>query len=162
MSADHDGDSQMVSSVEDSDSDRNTQTPLNQTAQPGVVSPPDSQHRSAMPPSATGAAISNANGKRPINTISNGADEEELAGMLGANGKTRQEFPPKTHERSGYTWNRAEDEPGYAWLNKKAVDEYQRAWDSLVHKDHMVKGRYGDPFEAVDKERALLNSLKQQ
>ena len=64
------------------------------------------------------------------------------AGAVGAAGKgvARQEFPTKTHERSGYQWSRAEDEPGYAWTNKKAVDEYHRAADALVHKDSMVKG----------------------
>lgn len=64
---------------------------------------------------------------------------EELAAMQ-ANGKPRQEFPAKTHDRSGYTWSREEDAPGYAWLNKKALDEYHRAWDSLVHKDSTVRG----------------------
>lgn len=187
MSADQDGDSQMISSPSSSDQEGTTRilTP----AQPTALSPPDSQHRSAMPTSASGSAIANANGKRPLNTISNGADDadEILAMQIGANGAgigkgvTKQEFPTKTHERSGYQWNRAEDEPGYAWLNKKALDEYHRAFDSLVHKESMVRGwsieltlevgervangaagRYGDPFEAADKERAMINSLKQQ
>ena len=120
----------MVSSPEDSDSE------LNQTMQTSILSPPDSQHRSAMPASASGSAGANANGKRPINTISNGAEEVEELGQ-----KPRQEFPTKTHERSGYKWSRAEDEPGYAWLNKKSMDEYHRTWDSLVHKDAMVRGK---------------------
>jgi hypothetical protein len=102
-----------------------------------------------MPTSASGSAIANANGKRPINTISNGTDdtEELIAMQTGANsagaagkGVARQEFPTKTHEQSGYQWNRAEDEPGHAWMNKKALDEYHRAVDALVHKDSMVKG----------------------
>ena len=135
MSADHDGDSQMLSSAEESDFDGNrTQTPANQVAQPSNLSPPDSQHRSAMPVAVSG---SNANGKRPINTISNGADDvEELAAM-----QPRQEFLKKTHEKSGYSWSRTEDEPGHAWMNKKALDEYHRAWDSLVHKESMVRGK---------------------
>ena len=61
----------------------------------------------------------------------------------GAAGKTRQEFPTKTHESSGYQWSRAEDEPGYAWMNKKALDEFHRAAEALVHKEHMVKGELG-------------------
>ena len=118
-----------------------------------------------MPTSASGATLANANGKRPINTISNGAEDadvEEMAAMQPPNnqssgtttlpsitssnagnvGKMRQqqEFPTKTHQASGYSWNKAEDEPGHAWLNKKALDEYHRAWDALVHKDSMVKG----------------------
>lgn len=131
MSADNDAEGQLVSSPEDSDA----QTPQ---AQSTVLSPPDSQHRSAMPTSLS----QNANGKRPINTISNGADDSEELAAMHANGKPRQEFPAKTHDRSGYTWNREEDAPGYAWLNKKALDEYHRAWDSLVHKESMVRGEF--------------------
>ena len=96
------------------------------------------------PPNVAGA---NSNGKRPINTISNGTDdvehEDTLAAMqTSSSAKPRQEFPTRTHERSGYTWSREEDAPGYAWGNKKAVDEFHRAWDALVHKEHMVKGRF--------------------
>jgi hypothetical protein len=140
MSADQDGDSQMISSPSSSDLENAAQT----------LSPADSQYnaRSAMPTSASGSAIANANGKRPINTISNGADEtDEILGMRtsanGANaaaGKAKADFPTKTHERSGYQWNRTEDEPGYAWLNKKAMDEYHRALDGLVHRESMVQG----------------------
>jgi hypothetical protein len=99
-----------------------------------------------MPTSATGAAIANANGKRPLNTISNGADETDEVLAMQASGSAagkvavRAEFPTKTHERSGYQWNREEDTPGYAWMNKKALDEYHRAVDGMVHKDHMVRG----------------------
>lgn len=66
-----------------------------------------------------------------------------------ANGKARQDQPAKTHERGGYTWTRAEDEPGYSWLNKKATDEYTRAWEALQHKDAMVKSELMDAFEAA-------------
>ena len=137
----------MLSSAEDSDFEitaNRTQTPHSQIAQSSILSPPDSQHRSAMPTTASGSTLANANGKRPINTISNGADDAEELAAMQANGKTRQEFPTKTHERSGYSWNRAEDEPGYAWLNKKALDEYHRAWDGLVHKDSMLKGEWSE------------------
>lgn len=47
---------------------------------------------------------------------------DELAAM--ANGKARQDMPVRTHQASGFQWQRAEDEPGYGWLNKKAVDEF--------------------------------------
>ena len=159
MSADHDGDSQMVSSPSDSELESNNRikTPANPVQQQSTLSPPDSQHRSVMPTSASGAAIANANGKRPLNTISNGADETEevaamqaggsgVSGVSGA-GKAavrtdRAEFATKTHERSGYQWNREEDTPAYAWMNKKALDEYHRAIDGLVHKEVMVRGEF--------------------
>ena len=148
MSADNDSDSQMLSSPSSSDLEGQSRTDPPQTS---ILSPPDSQHRSAMPTSATGSAIANANGKRPINTISNGADETDdmqaAGSALGSSGgsgagKARAEFATKTHQQSGYQWNRAEDEPGYAWLNKKALDEYHRAFDGLVHRDYMVKGTF--------------------
>ncbi|KAF7187315.1 hypothetical protein HII31_11403 [Pseudocercospora fuligena] len=155
---------QMLSSTENSDEE--TTTPINQTANTAqVLSPPDSQHRETrsntnMPTSASGSSIANSNGKRPLQTISNGADDmEELQAM--ANGKARADQMVKTHP-SGYQFSRVEDEPGYVWLNKKAQDEYQRAWDQLSHKDVMVKNRFGDTFEMVEKERAIAASLKQK
>lgn len=128
MAAAPDPDSQMLSSPSDSDIDTTTTTPLAQQAAP---SPPDSQHRS-MPTAASGA---NANGKRPLNTISNGLEDGGEDGT-----KPRREFPTKTHAASGYTWDRAEDEPGFAWLSKKAGDEYKRAFNAMVHQDCLVLG----------------------
>jgi len=123
-------------------------TPLEQTINTSILSPPDSQHghdhqtrfTSAMPTSASGATSANANGKRPLYTISNGADDT-IRTMSGNAGKAKADFPPKTHPSSGYTWARIEEEPGYAWLNKKAVDESQRAWDGLAHRDCMVRSK---------------------
>lgn len=141
MSADNDGDSQMLSSPSDSE----TQTPTSQSqslANSTLLSPPELHSRLTAAPGA------NANGKRPINTISNGVDDAEdllgsghLAAAAGG-GKGRAEYAPRTHERSGYTWSREEDAPGHAWLSKKALDEYHRAADVLVHRDLMVKGEF--------------------
>lgn len=120
MSVDNDS---RMSSPDDSD-ENDISTPQAQITNTSILSPPDSQHRETrtMPASASGSSIANSNGKRPIQTISNGNDDmDELAAM--ANGKARQDLPVKTHQSSGYQWQRAEDEPGYAWLNKKAVDE---------------------------------------
>lgn len=142
----------MASSPEASDVE-DIETPAGQITSSSILSPPDSQHRSTsqMPTPAPGAASANENGKRPLTNISNGVEEDvidltsEPTSGPGANaGKARigQDFPPKTHRQSGYTWNTFEDEPGYAWLNKKALDERQRAWDSVVHKDCMIKGGF--------------------
>lgn len=78
MPADPEGDSQMLSSPEESDNDLNT--PKDRTIASSIQSPPDSQHRGesrGMPTSASGASIANSNGKRPIQTISNGNDDVE-------------------------------------------------------------------------------------
>ena len=124
-----------------SPSDSDTQTPLQNSTSNIQILTPDSQSQplrqtSNMPISPTGLAGANSNGKRPINTISNGADDVE---DLASSGKPRQQdFPPKVHERSGYVWEREEDAPGYIWLNKKAQDEYHRAAEALVHREFMV------------------------
>jgi hypothetical protein len=141
--ADYEGDSQMTSPSDSEDpstpNTANLATSHPASSASAVLSPPDSQHRNT--------AMANANGKRPLNTISNGPDDEEDIQTLfsqtnQAPTKHRADFPPKTHAGSGYTWNRAEDEPGYAWLNKKAMDEFHRAWDGMVHRESMVKGEY--------------------
>jgi hypothetical protein len=72
---------EMLSSPEDSD-DMEATTPVNQIANPtaALTSPPDSQHRGrSMPTSASGASIANSNGKRPLQTISNGHDDMDGA-----------------------------------------------------------------------------------
>lgn len=152
MSADHEGDSHM-SSPDDSDSEL-----AFNPATAALRSPRDSQQ--PLPPTANSSVSvrANANGKRPLNHISNGTDHEGLVDeeepnttalledddattvTMGGNAQTTHDLPPKTHAPSGYTWNRIEDEPGYAWMNKKAVDECNRAWDTLTHRDLMVKG----------------------
>lgn len=158
MSADHEVDSRM-SSPDDSDSE----LALNHAT--ALCSPPNSQLPHPPPPTANSSAPvrANANGKRPLNHISNSTDhegstdegdpststtsallEDEDAATatmtMGGTAPPAHDFPPQTHAASGYTWNRVEDEPGYAWTNKKAVDECNRAWDMLTHRDHMVKG----------------------
>lgn len=85
--------------------------------------------------------MSNANGKRPLVDISNGPEDENgLPGNGDGQQKPRQEFPTKTHAGSGYTWNSAEAEPGWVWSNKKAVEEANRAFEGLVHREFMVRG----------------------
>lgn len=64
-----------VSSPESSG--ENITTPKDRsTTDSSALSPPDSQQRN-MPLSASGASLANSNGKRPIQTISNGSDEVE-------------------------------------------------------------------------------------
>ncbi|GAB7325603.1 hypothetical protein MBLNU13_g09594t2 [Cladosporium sp. NU13] len=127
---------------------------------PALLSPADSQSQTlpTMPTSASGAHLANSNGKRPHGSLSNGADEDEAVETMPNAGRSNP--PTQTHASSGYRWTRAEDEPGYAWTNKKALDEMGRAWDSLAHRDVVVKGRYGDPLEVAEREAALLASLK--
>lgn len=111
--ADNDGDSHMASTPDISDPEDILVDPST-----ALLSPPETQQPSGAPVPPPGA---NANGKRPLNTISSGA------------------HPPKTHASSGYTWTRAEDGPGHLWLSKKALDERNRAWDGVAHKEFGVQ-----------------------
>jgi hypothetical protein len=54
--------------------------------------------------------------------------------------------PAQFHQdhSTGYTWQDEKDAPGYAWLNKQAREESQRAWNNIVDKDRVIKNRYGD------------------
>lgn len=80
-------DSQMISSPEEaSGSSDLVQTPKDSTfVDPATLSPPDSGHSDrntsrAMPTAAPGSNGANSNGKRPIQTISNGMDDLEGEG----------------------------------------------------------------------------------
>ncbi|KAL2353880.1 hypothetical protein BJ546DRAFT_979304 [Cryomyces antarcticus] len=53
--------------------------------------------------------------------------------------------------KNGYTWNRVEDAPGYAWKNRRAMEEAERAWATITHKDRMIKNKYGNPFEGTNR-----------
>ncbi|KAK5152545.1 hypothetical protein LTR04_006419 [Oleoguttula sp. CCFEE 6159] len=64
--------------------------------------------------------------------------------------------------KNGYTWNRVEDAPGYAWKNRRAMEEAERAWATITHKDRMIKSgkgvkanadadKYGNPFEGTNR-----------
>jgi hypothetical protein len=111
--------------------------------------------------SATGLSLAKSNGKRPIQTISDGDDEEEDGTSIGSDASSKpSSFPTETHP-SGYTWTEREQEPGYAWTSEKAQDEYKRAADQMVHKESAVKAEYGDIFEVVEREKAILASMKQ-
>ena len=82
MSADPEGDSHMLSSPDSSSPEpATTRTPVRRSLVPNTLSPPDSQPRRAHPPNmptvAPGASGANSNGKRPLQTISNGNDDAE-------------------------------------------------------------------------------------
>lgn len=108
-----------------------------------LLSPTESQSQSQtlpnMPTAASGAHLANSNGKRPHGALQNGGEEDEAVETMP--NASRSNMPVQTHASSGYRWTRAEDEPGYAWTNKKALDEMGRAWDLLAHKDIAVKGK---------------------
>jgi hypothetical protein len=109
---------------------------------PTTLSPAESQTTLNMPTAASGANLANSNGKRPHGALLNGGEEDEAVESMP--NTARSNAPVQTHASSGYRWSRPEDEPGYSWRNKKAMDEMGRALDGLVHKDLDVRGELLD------------------
>ena len=91
-----------------------------------------------MPTVAPSASGANVNGKRPIESIEHVADGQ---GGVSLSAAIPTDAQVKTHAATGYSWNRPEDEPGYLWKNKKAQDDFNRAWDSLVDKNRRIGSR---------------------
>jgi len=80
--------------------------------------------------------VANANGKRPLSTIDSNGDTHKMQAPRSGATEASSELPEvKTHAQSGYSWTSPEDEPGWAWNNKRAVEEANRAWESLIMKD---------------------------
>ena len=140
------------------------------------LSPPSSQGVPLASPT-NGSHGANANGKRPLSTLDVNGDAYPPSRSTVPT--TSEPGVVHTHEASGYKWTKQEDEPGWAWKNKKALDEYHRAYDTLVMKDLKIGGelilarsqgclrlttadRYGDPFAMADEELATMRSQTQQ
>ena len=70
----------------------------------------------------------NENGKRVASRST------DMGNGISKGGQAQQ------HNPTGYTWDREEDAPGYAWKNKKAQEDYARSWDNVVGKDQMILG----------------------
>lgn len=86
--------------------------------------------------------------------------EVQSSGSAGTGVRSQhlqQQRQTRTHQPSGYTWVRAEDEPGYAWKNKKVQDEAERFGHLLAHKDQVsalkAKG-WCDPLAVVAREKS--------
>ena len=128
--ADFDGDSQMRSSSSSDDSDAMfpaaNEPPTTQTnsvftqLRQADLSPPSSQD----PPDLAGAA-----------SVEDAMDITEGVDLAGGNdrGQAALTGEPMEHERE------LEKEPGYAWKNVKAREEYQRAMDSVVDKHFSLR-----------------------
>ena len=145
-SFDNDGDSLMQSGT----SSPKPSTPSAQIRSVAIsdLSPPDSQgvpltNMPSVAPSASGA---NVNGKRPISSI-DPAQDSQRATSLSASIPTNAQI--KTHSATGYSWHKPDDEPGHSWKNKKAQDEYSRAWDSLVDKNRRIGSQSTAPDQML-------------
>lgn len=48
----------------------------------------------------------------------------------------------RTHQPSGYTWERDDDAPGFLWKNRKARDECAKVMEAVVDLDHVIGRRF--------------------
>lgn len=103
------------------------------------LSPPNSQGPPApISTLASSASAPNANGKRPLSTLESTHDPAspiQPAMLRTTNGAALER---QTHQPSGYSWTQPEDAPGYAWRNKRAVEDAERAWATVLDKDKRV------------------------
>ncbi|KAI4742872.1 hypothetical protein E4T50_06739 [Aureobasidium sp. EXF-12298] len=154
---DNDGDSLMQSG----NSSPKPSTPNAQIRSIAIsdLSPPNSQGVPLpvdMPTVAPSTSGANMNGKRPISSIDHSQESQGGVSLTAA-------VPTDASIRAStsYQYTQPEDAPGYAWKNKKAQDDFGRAWDSLVDKNRKIGNKYGDPFAMADRELAMINGRQQ-
>ncbi|KAI9656880.1 MAG: hypothetical protein M1821_003519 [Bathelium mastoideum] len=111
------------------------------------LSPPSSQSRQA---SSSTNTTSNALAQSALGIASDSAMGTALTNGVGPLANTRSGGASagtgeiKVHEGTGYQWIRVEDEPGYAWRNRKAQEEAMKALEQIVDKEKMIGSRYPD------------------
>lgn len=148
---DHDGGSTMHShsSPADDDSDlfpdEQPATPHHSRQPASDISPPTSLHAANAPAAPSSHTVAqpdqsrlNQNGKRALAM----ANSKATASAGKPNGAA---FTPQVHQPSGYRWEREEDAPGYAWMNKKAQEGLKQGWDAIVDKDKMIRSEIYPP-----------------
>lgn len=64
-------------------------------------------------------------------------------------------------DKSCFTHEPLEDEPGPFSLLKR-LKMRTNARQKMVHKDSMIEAEYGDIFEMVDNENAMIASMQQR
>ncbi|ODH42113.1 hypothetical protein ACO22_01266 [Paracoccidioides brasiliensis] len=143
MSADQDGDSEMLSSSESSQSSPQTPTAfptLGHSANfPGSeLSPPGSQD--AIGAESSKMAYDDSHLKYVAGASSQQPGGDSSGGVGGVGGDEKWEDQSAAISQT---------EPGASWNNKKAEEEYQRAMELVVDQDFSLK-EFGDPFDDKD------------
>ncbi|MCJ1292178.1 hypothetical protein MMC34_003728 [Xylographa carneopallida] len=136
---DRDGDSQMVSSDSGNESD---------SMFPSASDPPTPQNHGATNlEHLQSSQLSPPNSQDPFNTNRN-VTQEDLMDMSDQQfgGLTSAETGNVRGQGSNEEHKDAEKEPGWAWKNKKAMDEYQRAMDQVLDKNFNLR-EFGDLFD---------------
>ncbi|KAK2782213.1 hypothetical protein FQN53_000132 [Emmonsiellopsis sp. PD_33] len=152
MSADRDGDSEMLSSSESSpDSEPQTPTGTSRAGQTSTfpnseLSPPGSQEPSGpRPPKLEFLDVPEKSLRLPRMEYMDAKGEGESA-QVAADGSEGWE-----EEEQGSS--AARQQPGQAWMNNKKADEdFQRAMEYVVDRDFSLR-EFGDPFDDTDMEQ---------
>jgi hypothetical protein len=116
------------------------------------LSPPNSQHRNhadtrptlnstaAVAPNGEAAAMLHDAPSTAMSGIHMTEDGPPATGTMQAQGAV------KTHQPTGYQWINNEDAPGWAWENRKAMEEAVKALEGVIDKGKMVGTKFGDPL----------------
>ncbi|MCJ1384268.1 hypothetical protein MMC17_007384 [Xylographa soralifera] len=136
---DRDGDSQMLSSDSGNESD---------SMFPSASDPPTPQNLSTNTlEHLRSSQLSPPNSQDPFNMNRNVTQEdlmdmsEQQLGEMSSTGLGNTRGGPSNEEQKD-----AEKEPGWAWKNKKAMDDYQRAMDQVLDKNFNLR-EFGDLFD---------------
>ncbi|MCJ1401889.1 hypothetical protein MMC11_005106 [Xylographa trunciseda] len=136
---DRDGDSEMLSSDSENESD---------SMFPSANDPPTPQNLSANAlAQLRSSQLSPPNSQDPFNTSGNMPQEdlmdmsEQQAGELFSTGLGNAKAILSNEEQMDL-----EKEPGWAWKNNKAIDEYERAMDHVLDKNFNLR-EFGDLFD---------------
>ncbi|KAL2430500.1 hypothetical protein ABEF95_009138 [Exophiala dermatitidis] len=106
-------------------------------AAPGELSPPRSQPNSQSS-GTDGGPTTNLNGGR-ANTSAARTTRQSTTQMAG----TRRDDAGPSGNGVHSDQTEQDERPGWGWKNKKAQEDMQRAWDSIVDRDFSLK-EYGD------------------
>ncbi|KAI9700186.1 MAG: hypothetical protein M1820_006854 [Bogoriella megaspora] len=108
------------------------------------LSPPNSSHRVSHHPQPSKTLPGQGILDFSSSSSSTGFGIRNSSNTVSKLGPPMNKGEVRVHEPSGYKWTRLEDEPGYAWKNRKAQEEHNKALESIVGKEAMVGMRYGD------------------
>lgn len=129
-----------------------------------MLSPPSSQGRPVVQ-----STSANINGKRPLSTLEPSFSSNESSNAITTTTSTANDAGSrvenqqseeqsinidkdvKIHHKSGYTWSKSEDEPGYTFMNKRALEESERAWSCVLGKERKIGSKSIPPTSHFDK-----------
>lgn len=102
------------------------------------ISPPNSQLQNTT----SLAHGVNENGKRPLSQQAAPSSAGAGPGVESSATAATATAGIHTDSETGYTWTKAEEQPGYEWKNTRAREEEARALDTIVDKALQIKSTF--------------------